>query len=115
MDWLSPVGELFGFAFPILERLSVIRVILGFILVFFLPGFTWTLVFFQQIKVVERVVISFGLSIVVVTLSLFLVNRLLGVRITGFNAVMVIITVTILPVIAYYLNKFVKQRGGSAA
>ncbi|MBI2328407.1 MAG: DUF1616 domain-containing protein [Chloroflexi bacterium] len=115
MDWLSPVAELFGFAFPILERLSVIRVILGFILVFFLPGFTWTLVFFKQIKVVERVVISFGLSIVVVTLSLFLVNRLLGVRITGFNAVMVIITVTILPVIAYYLNKFVKQRGGSAA
>ena len=110
MDWLSPIRELFGFAFPILERLSIIRAILGFILVFFLPGFAWTLVFFKQIKVIERVVISFGLSIVVVTLSLFFVNRLIGIRITGFNSVIVIIVVTILPVIVYYLNRLIRRR-----
>ncbi len=114
MDWLSPIRELFGFAFPILERLSIIRAILGFILVFFLPGFTWTLVFFKQINVIERVALSFGLSIVVVTLSLFFVNRLLGIRITGFNSVLVIIVVTILPVIAYYLNRLIRRRRGSA-
>ena len=114
MDWLSPIRELFEFAFSILERLSTIRAILGFILVFFLPGFTWTLVFFKRINAIERVVISFGLSIVVVTLSLFSVNRLIGVRITGFNSVMVIIVVTILPVIAYYLNKFIRQRRENA-
>lgn len=32
-----------GFALPLLDSLPAIRVILGFLLVFFLPGFTWTL------------------------------------------------------------------------
>ncbi len=114
MDWLSLIREPFEFAFSILERLTVIRAILGFILVFFLPGFTWTLVFFKQIRVIERVVISFGLSIAVVTLSLFLMNRLIGVRITGFNSVMIIMVVTIVPVIAYYLNRFIGRRKESA-
>ncbi len=114
MDWLSPIRELFGFVFPFLERLPVIRAILGFILVFLLPGFAWTLVFFKRINVIERVTFSFALSIVVVTLSIFSVNRLLGIRITGFNSALVIIVVTILPVIAYYLNRFIKRKRGSA-
>jgi len=112
VDWLSPIRELFGFAFSILERLSVIRAILGFILVFFLPGFAWTLIFFKgrQINVIERVVLSIGLSIAVVTLSLFALNRLIGLRITGFNSAMVIIVVTIIPVAFYYLNKLIRSR-----
>jgi len=113
MDWLSPIRELFGFAFPFLERLPIIRAILGFILVFFLPGFAWTLVFFRQINVIERVVLSFGLSIAVVTLSLLLVNRLIGVRITGFNSALVIVVITILPVVAYYLNRLRRRRRGN--
>ena len=114
MDWLSPIRELFGFAFPFLERLPIIRAILGFILVFFLPGFAWTLVFFRRINVIERVALSFGLSIVVVTLSLLLVNRLIGVRITGFNSALVIVFITILPVVAYYLNRLMRRRKGNA-
>jgi len=110
MDWLSPLRELFGFVFPFLERLPIIRAILGFILVFFLPGFAWTLVFFRQINVIERVTLSFGLSIVVVTLSLLLLNRLIGISITGFNSVLVIVGITILPVLVYYLNRLIKRR-----
>ncbi len=114
MDWLSPIRELFGFVFPFLERLPIIRAILGFILVFFLPGFAWTLVFFRQINVIERVTFSLALSIVVVTLSLLFINRLLGIRITGVNSTLVIIVVTILPVVAYYLNRLIRRRRGSA-
>jgi len=114
MDWLSPLRELFGFVFPFLERLPIIRAILGFILVFFLPGFAWTLVFFRQINVIERVTLSFGLSIVVVTLSLLLLNRLIGISITGFNSVLVIVGITILPVLVYYLNRLIKRRRGRA-
>ncbi len=114
MDWISPLRELFGFVFPFLERLPIIRAILGFILVFFLPGFAWTLVFFRQINVIERVTLSFGLSIVVVTLSLLLLNRLIGISITGFNSVLVIVGITILPVLVYYLNRLIKRRRGRA-
>ncbi len=110
MDLLDPIRDLFGFAFSTLESLSIIRAMLGFILVLFLPGFTWTLVFFKQIRVIERVVISFGLSMVVVTLSLFLMNRLIGVRITGLNSVMIIMVVTIVPVMVHYLNRLIRRR-----
>jgi len=110
MDWLSPIREVFEFIFPFFERLLIIRAMLGFILVFFLPGFAWTFIFFRRINVIERVALSLALSIVVVTLSLLLVNGLVGIRITGFNSVLVIIVVTILPVAAYYLIRFIKRR-----
>ena len=115
MDWLSPIRELFEFVFPFLERLTIIRSILGFILVFFLPGFAWTLVLFRQINIIERVTLSFALSIAVVTLSLLFLNRLVGIRITGFNSALVIIFITIVPVVAYYLNRLIRRRRGSAA
>ncbi len=114
MDWLSPIRELFGFALPFLERLPVVRAILGFILVFFLPGFTWTLISFKQINVIERVALSFGLSIVAVTLSLLLANRLIGISIDGFNSALIIMIVTIVPVAVYYLNKLIRRRRGKA-
>jgi len=105
MDWLR---EIFGFV----EGLSVIRAIIGFILVFFLPGFAWTLVFFKdkQVNVVERVALSFGLSIAVVTISIFALNLLVGVEITGFNSVLIIVAVTVIPVVVYYLSKLVRRR-----
>ena len=108
MDWLSPIRELFGFVFPFLERVPIIRAILGFILVFFLPGFAWTLVFFKQVNVIERIALSFGLSIAVVTLSIIILNVLLGTRITGFNSLLIIIIVTIIPLVFYYLKKLVR-------
>lgn len=111
MDYIR---QLFDFAFPFLERLSIIRALLGFILVFFLPGFTWTLVFFKQINVIERIALSFGLSIAVVTLSLIALNLLVGIKITGLNSALIIIVVTIIPLVFYYLNRLGRQhRGGT--
>lgn len=110
MEWLSPIREIFAFAVPFLDRVPVIRAILGFILVFFVPGFAWTLVFFRQINVIERIVLSFGLSIAVVTLSIFSLNILIGIRITGFNSLLVIIAVTIIPVAFYYLKRLIRSR-----
>lgn len=109
MDWLSSIREIFGLALPFLERLPFVRAILGFILVFLLPGFAWTLVFFKgkQIGVLERGALSFGLSIALVTLSLFFINRVIGVSINGFNAVLIIMAITIVPVTFYYLNKLI--------
>ena len=112
MDWLSPIRDLFGFVSPFLEGLPALRALLGLILVFFLPGFAWTLIFFQgkQVNVMERVVLSFGLSIAVVALSILSLNRLFGVGITGFNSVLVILVVTIIPVALYYLSRLIRTR-----
>ena len=101
MDWLSPI-----------VALSPIRAILGLILVFFLPGFAWTLVFFRskQINVIERVALSFGLSIAAVTPSIIVFNKLFNIKITGFNSVLIIIVVTIIPIVIYYLNRLIRRQ-----
>lgn len=80
---------------------------------FFLPGFAWTLVFFsgKQVNIVERTALSFGLSIAIVTLSILVLNRLFGVSITGFNAVLVILVITIIPVVIYYLKRYIRGKG----
>ena len=116
MDWLSPIKEIFGFALPVLELVPGIRAILGFIFIFFLPGFAWTLVFFRgkQLKVVERVVLSFGLSIAVVTISILALHKLVGIGITGSNSFLIIIVVTIIPVAIYYLIRFTGRRQSNA-
>ena len=98
MDWLSPIIQIF-------ESVAPVRAILGFILVFFLPGFAWTLVFFKQLNVVERIALSFGLSIAVVTLSILILDVLFKMRINGLTSVLTIIVVTIIPMALYYLNK----------
>jgi len=113
MDWISSIRELFEFGFSLFGSLSIIRALLGIILVFFLPGFAWTLVFFKQINIVERVALSFGLSIAIVTLSLLSLNKLIGLRITGFNSVLVILVITIIPVVFYYLNRLMRRGRGS--
>lgn len=104
MDWLSVL--------PASGGLAVTKAILGFTLVFFLPGFAWTLVFFsgKQINAVERTALSFGLSIAIVTLSILALDRLAGVSITGFNAVLVILVATIIPVVIYYFKRYIKSR-----
>ncbi len=84
------------------------RAILGIVLMFFLPGFAWTLVFFRQITRLERFVLSVGLSIAIVTLSILALNVLVGIRITGFNSLLIIITVTVIPLVFYYLRRFMQ-------
>ena len=115
MDWLAPVRGVFDFIFPFLERVVVLRAILGFTLVFFLPGFAWTFIFFKKINVIERVVLSFALSIAIVTLSILLLNVVFGMRITGFNSVLVIIFITVVPAGAYYLNRYIKRKKENAS
>jgi len=108
--FVIPMSEVFGFVSSVLEFLPGARGLLGFILVFFLPGFVWTLIFFKQINVIERIALSFGLSIAVVTLSLLALNKLIGIRITGSNSVLIIIAVTVAPVAFYYLNRLIRSR-----
>ena len=110
MDWLTPIRELFQFVFPFLERIPIVRAILGFIFVFFAPGFAWTLVFFKRVSIIERIALSFGLSIALVTLSILTLNVLLKIRITGFNSILIIIVITVIPIAIYYLKRFLKGR-----
>ena len=102
------IGQVFEFALPFLDRLPALRAVLGFILVFFLPGFAWTLVLFKRVNIIERVALSFGLSIALVTLSILVLNLLLDVKVTGINSLLIIIVIAIIPLAVYYLKRLVK-------
>jgi len=92
------------------EEIPVIRAILGVILVFFLPGFAWTLVFFKKLTIIERIALSVGLSIASVTLSIIVLNVLFGIRISGPNALVTIIVITVIPVGIYCLRRYLARR-----
>jgi len=83
-----------------MDPLSLIRMILGSIFVLFIPGFTWTFAFFSkdEIDIIERIALSFGLSIALVPLTVFYLNYLFHIKITALNSFAVILILTAIPV-----------------
>ena len=69
--------------------LEIVRLVIGGFLVLFVPGFVWSWVFFdkKEIDWLERIALSFGLSIALVPMTVFALNRLFGVLITTLNVV----------------------------
>jgi uncharacterized membrane protein len=76
-----------------MDFLMALRLIFGTVFVLFLPGLAWSFVFFkkEEIDVIERIAISFGLSIAIVPLSIFWLNYFLGMKITQLNVSLVIL------------------------
>ncbi|MFC1871532.1 DUF1616 domain-containing protein [Chloroflexota bacterium] len=111
MDWLSPIRGIIEAVIPLFNSLPFLRVILGSVLVFLLPGFAWTLVFFDwhRINIIERLALSLGLSIALVTLSILALNIVFDVSVTGLNAVLIILVVTAIAVIVYYLKRVIRR------
>jgi uncharacterized membrane protein len=95
-----------------LEKIPVIRAIIGILLVFFVPGYAWTLALFDKIKNVERIAISIGISIATVTLSILALNLFFHVKITGINALFTIIVITAIPLVIYLFKRLIKKRRG---
>ncbi len=64
--------------------LEVLRLVFGGIFILFTPGFVWSYVFFARRKIdwIERLALSFGLSIALVPLAVFWLNWLFDMKIT---------------------------------
>jgi uncharacterized membrane protein len=90
---------------------SVIRAIIAFFLLFLVPGFAWTLVLFKKLSILERIALSFGLSIAMVTITILGVNVALHVRITGTNSLIIVGALTVIPIVIYLFLR--KRRQGS--
>lgn len=90
-----------------MDLLSILRAVFGGIFVLFIPGFAWTMVLFRNkiIGLIERIALSFGLSVATVPLTIFFLNRAAGVEITLINSVVAIAGLTMLPITGYYLTK----------
>ena len=95
--------------------ISPIRAIIGTLMVFFLPGFAWTLVLFRGISNLERVVLSFVLSISFVSLIIVFTNLVFKIRINTLSSFLTIFLVTIIPLAIHYGRCILGRKGESAS
>lgn len=89
-----------------MEAIEILRIIFGSIFVLFLPGFVWSFVFFKknEIDVIERIALSFGLSIALVPLAVFWMNYLFKIKITLLNVTLVIVLLIAIPLVILSLK-----------
>jgi len=90
-----------------MELLMLIRIFIGSAFVLFIPGFVWTYVFFNrnEIDMIERIALSFGLSIALVPLAVFYLNYLLGIKITLVNCNIIVVMIILIPAIWLEMKK----------
>lgn len=74
--------------------LQALRIVFGSTYVLFLPGFVLTYVFFKEIDWIERIALSFALSIATVPLILFYLNKL-GIKINLLSSTLTILGIII--------------------
>ena len=85
--------------------LNALRIMFGSLYVLFLPGYFLTYLFFpknlnkdEKIDVIERIALSFALSIAIVPLVVFYLN-LIGIKINVFNTSITILVIIIITLI----------------
>jgi uncharacterized membrane protein len=90
------------------------RIVFGTVYVLFLPGFIISFIFFPETKpydnktknsvdVIERIALSFALSIAVVPLAVFYLN-LIGLKINLFNSFFTILAIILVSVIVLIIR-----------
>ena len=80
-----------------MDFITIPRAVAGYILILFVPGYalTWALYpTHEELAFIERVALSFVLSIVAVMISVLFADIFLGVDVTPPNIVIIIIIVT---------------------
>jgi len=110
MGELSGAAQAFDLSIFVLYYL---RATGGFLLIFIIPGLVWTLVIFRKLHIMERIVLSFGLSIAIVTLIVFVPSIAMDVPITATNTLISTAAAIGLALLLYALRKFQESRARS--
>ena len=95
-----------------MDILEILRMVFGSIFVIFVPGFAWSFVFFagKNLDWIERVAISVGLSIAIVTLGIFCLNLLFNIKITLLNVSLIVCVLILIPGIYITSKKLIKRK-----
>ena len=114
--------------FSSLSYLESARIVFGSVYVLFLPGFIISFIFFpfnktnknkinnknnqeesNSIDLIERIALSFALSISIVPLAVFYLN-LVGVRINALNVFFIILTIIIVSLLTILIKDFLNYK-----
>ena len=102
---LSAITIALSFFMNILEAA---RIVFGSIYVLFIPGFIISFIFFKKIDSLERIALSFALSIAVVPLVVFYLN-LIGLKISSLNVFLTIAAIIIIASIILVIKSKYKK------
>ena len=94
-----------------LTFLESLRITLGTPYVLFLPGYIISFIFFKKIDIIERIALSFALSIAIVPLIIFYLN-LIGMKINLLSSVLTIagiIAISLLILKKKYIINYIHQ------
>lgn len=91
---------------------SFFRIILGFVLTLFLPGFAVGLVIFRKDKldIIERLALSSALSIAITLLMALFLDLLLGISTTASNMIFPLLTLTLLAFLVWSVQTGVLKK-----
>jgi uncharacterized membrane protein len=95
---------------PVAMVLGVLRAIFGFILVTFIPGYALAWALYpdpDELPFMDRLSISFVLSIAAVILSVLFMDLVLGVDTTPLNIVIMLLVVTAFAALVWKLERVV--------
>ena len=93
--------------------LGIIRLIIGLVLVLFLPGFAISWVFFpdeNDIPWLTRVAVSTVLSIASVILAVICMDMILGIDSTPFNIVIIILILTVVAFAVWRIEQYISMQ-----
>lgn len=95
-----------------MELLTIIQIIIGSVLALFLPGYAWTRLIFYKTELgrIEILALSLGISIAILPLTIFYLNKFLGISINFTNLVLVALTLTLIPSIIWKIKKLFKLK-----
>lgn len=82
-------------SFTSLSLLESLRITFGSVLVLFLPGFIIVSLFLKDLDLIEKIALSFALSIAIVPLTIFYLNRI-GMKINTLNSILTILAISII-------------------
>lgn len=87
--------------------LETMKIFLGALFVLLVPGLAWSYILFakKDIDWIDRFALSLGLSILLVSISVFWLNWLFDMKITLLNTAMIVSGLTILPVACILARK----------
>ncbi len=91
-----------------MTAVEVLRLIFGGLFVLFIPGLAWSYVFFlrKNIDWIERIALSFGLSIALVPLSVFWLNWLFDMKITLLSTLLTVCGLVVIAAVLILARKY---------
>ena len=109
MDWVSGMTQTSD---SLSWGIYYLRAIGGFALVFFIPGFAWTLVLFRELHIMERIVLSFGLSMAIIAMISYIPSKVFGLPITVSNVLISTAAIVCIALALYAVRRYREGRRG---